>query len=135
MSDPEAEYLAAKEAFVAAHKRLSAAKAAMKPVWEARETAKQQARVELQVKAAEAFLSGAPKKEVCVLAGKSPNYGSFYGLFDDFWRALLSHEEIYHLNGDIHADGWERRVTERALARYRERRAAPGMSPMAEMEI
>lgn len=112
---------------MAAQRRMSAAKAAMKPIWEARETAKQQARIKMLVKAAEALVAGASRKEVAVLGGRRPGYWSMSDLLDEFWRSVLSHEEIYEDRGtyyDYGGTAWERRVSERALARYRERLAA-----------
>jgi hypothetical protein len=125
-SDPEAEYLAAKAAFVAAHKRLVAAKAAMKPIWKAQETAQQQAHIQRLVMAAEALVAGAPRKEVVVLGGRSASYYSISDLLRAFWRSVLSHEEIYQDLDNYRLDDgqWELSVTKRALERYHARQAA-----------
>lgn len=110
MSDPEAEYLAAKEAFLKAQERLTAAKLVMEPIWKARKGKRRLERLAFCAEVLQArLISGKWKCDT---------------IEHDLWSAVLSHEEIYHGHGDFNVDDWERRVTLTALQRYRERIAA-----------
>jgi hypothetical protein len=125
MSDAEIEleYKAAKAAYVAAGQRMTAAKAAMKPIWQARETAAREAKMALKAKALEAWLSGASKKQVGALLGvKQPD---IYSLQSDFMHDFLAHEEIYtdeYMNCSYKdSDPVRQRLAELALRRYHDR--------------
>jgi hypothetical protein len=61
MSGAEAEYLAAKAAFLAAQRRLQAAKAAMRPILNAKTQAKAGARIHVMAEAIAAYVDGMPQ--------------------------------------------------------------------------
>jgi hypothetical protein len=120
------EYEAARVAFVAAGARMTAAKARMRPVLEARERRKENEKLAALVPVVRAILDGASKQQVqAMLERKQPPY-SVWDVADRFIDPLLSWEERYR-NPDLpetHSEAWYRRIAEMALERYRERVAA-----------
>jgi hypothetical protein len=122
----EREYEAARVAFVAAGARMTAAKARMRPVWEARERRKENEKLAALVPVVMAILDGASKQQVqAMLEKKQPPY-CLWHVADRFIDPLLTWEERYR-NPDLpetHTEAWYRRITEMALERYRERLAA-----------
>ncbi|HEY2416426.1 MAG TPA: hypothetical protein VGH84_00785 [Steroidobacteraceae bacterium] len=119
----EREYEAAKAEYGNAMRRMRAAKAAMKPIWKARETAEREAKLAVRAQALEAWLGGASKKEVAALLGvKQPDV---YSLQVNFMHEFLEHEEIYteeYLNGGVgDREPARMRLAALALRRYHDR--------------
>ncbi len=121
----EAEYEAARVEFIQAQRRMTAAKAAMKPIWEARYEAKRNAEWNRLRRVAQAYLDGAPRDALCVLAGRKTRARP-RDLLYPLWDRHLSYDDMYEQTDGIEvgSPAWERLMTERALARHHEEAAA-----------
>jgi hypothetical protein len=133
MSDPEAEYLAAKELFLAAQMRLHAAKAAMKPIWEAKaqaERAEAEAKarrlVHVMAEVIAAYVDGMPQSQALKMMKERGYSASWMGAtVADFCEEVGIRDEFYrnYIDGEKDQARY-RRLGKLALERYRERLAA-----------